>query len=117
MVGHTGDFSAAVQAVETLDECIGRIVETLARTGSQCLITADHGNVECMEDPSSGQPHTAHTCEPVPLVYIGPKQMNLADDGTLADVAPTLLDLMDLAVPKEMTGRSLIQTSEEVVAS
>ncbi len=108
MVGHTGMFEAAVSACGVLDECIGRIVEALAAAGGQCLITADHGNVECMKDPRSGQPHTAHTSGPVPLVYCGPRAITFAEGGLLSDVAPTLLALMDLSQPAEMTGRSLI---------
>ena len=112
MVGHTGIFSAAVKAVETLDECLGRIVAAVRDTDAQCLITADHGNVEQMSDANTGQAHTAHTCEPVPLVYVGARQLRFRDGGTLADVAPTLLTLLELPVPKEMTGRSLIDQAE-----
>jgi 2,3-bisphosphoglycerate-independent phosphoglycerate mutase len=108
MVGHTGVFDAAVQAVETLDACLARIHAALDAVSGQALITADHGNVERMSDPSTGQAHTAHTTEPVPLVYIGPRTIGLSDGGTLADVAPTLLALMDLPQPGEMTGRSLL---------
>ncbi len=107
MVGHTGVFRAAVAAVECLDQCLGRIEDALAATGGEMLITSDHGNVEKMHDPDSGQPHTAHTSEPVPLVHIGPERPALREGGTLGDVAPTLLDLMDIAQPAEMTGRSL----------
>jgi len=107
MVGHTGVFDAAVQAVEAVDLCIGRIVDAVERAGGECLITADHGNVEQMLDPDSGQPLTSHTTEPVPLIYVGPRQLRLADGGSLADVAPTLLHLMGLPQPAEMTGRSL----------
>jgi 2,3-bisphosphoglycerate-independent phosphoglycerate mutase len=113
MVGHTGVFDAAVAAVETLDRCLARIVEALEETGGQCLITADHGNVECMSDTSTGQAHTAHTTEPVPLVYAGPKSLRLAPEGgTLADVAPTLLALMDIPQPAEMTGHSLARVDD-----
>ena len=112
MVGHTGIFEAAVRAVETLDECLGRIVAAIRETNGECLITADHGNVEQMSDSSTGQPHTAHTCEPVPLVYVGQQRIRFRAGGTLADVAPTLLTLMHLPVPKEMTGRSLLDPSE-----
>ncbi len=108
MVGHTGIFDAAVQAVETLDECLGRLEAALAEVSGQMLITADHGNVEQMLDHVSEQAHTAHTSEPVPLVYLGPAALTLADQGTLADVAPTLLDLMHMDIPQEMTGRSLV---------
>ncbi|HSG89834.1 MAG TPA: 2,3-bisphosphoglycerate-independent phosphoglycerate mutase [Pseudomonadales bacterium] len=108
MVGHTGNFPAAVQAVETLDACLARIIEALEETGGQCLITADHGNVEQMSDAGTGQAHTAHTSGPVPLVYVGPRHLRLeTEGGTLADVAPTLLALMDVPQPEEMTGRSL----------
>ena len=86
--------------------------QRFATTDSQCLITADHGNVEQMSDTSTGQAHTAHTCEPVPLVYVGNRKVKLSSGGTLADVAPTLLTLMQLPVPAEMTGHSLIDTSE-----
>lgn len=111
MVGHTGVFDAAVKAVETLDTCLGRLETALSRVGGQMLITADHGNVEQMLDHVSEQAHTAHTSEPVPLVYIGPESVSFADHGTLADVAPTLLHLMHMDVPAEMTGRSLVTLS------
>lgn len=107
MVGHTGIFNAAVKAVEALDQCLGAITGALAEVGGQCLITADHGNVEQMLDYESGEPLTSHTCEPVPLVYFGPKDVQLRE-GSLADVAPTLLALMALPQPAEMTGHSLI---------
>lgn len=107
MVGHTGDFDAAQRAVETLDVCLCRVVEALRETNGQCLITADHGNVELMRDENTGQPHTAHTCELVPLLYVGPRAITLASNGVLADVAPTLLSLMELPKPREMTGRVL----------
>ena len=112
MVGHTGNFDAAVKAVETLDTCLARLEAAIEETGGQMLITADHGNVEQMEDKVSGQAHTAHTSEPVPLVYVGPQAVTLADGGTLADVAPTLLTLMHTTIPAEMTGRSLARISE-----
>ncbi|MBK82095.1 MAG: phosphoglycerate mutase (2,3-diphosphoglycerate-independent) [Gammaproteobacteria bacterium] len=109
MVGHTGDFDAAVAAVETLDECLGRLEAAIEECGGQMLVTADHGNVEKMRDHGTGQAHTAHTSEPVPLVYVGPQQVRFEADGALSDVAPTLLSLMHLEVPQEMTGRSLVQ--------
>jgi 2,3-bisphosphoglycerate-independent phosphoglycerate mutase len=112
MVGHTGIFEAAVAAVEVLDECLGRLEAAISEAGGQMLITADHGNVEQMTDAATGQVHTAHTSEPVPLVYIGPQQVRLRDGGTLADVAPSLLDLMHLEIPGEMTGRSLVEIRE-----
>ena len=109
MVGHTGVFSAAVSAVETLDKCLGRIVEALKANDGQCLITSDHGNVEQMANPVTGQAHTAHTCAPVPLIYVGARKVQLRSDGILSDVAPTLLELMDVDQPEEMTGRSLVR--------
>jgi 2,3-bisphosphoglycerate-independent phosphoglycerate mutase len=112
MVGHTGVFDAAVKAVETLDECLGRIETAIVEAGGQMLITADHGNVEQMRDHGTGQAHTAHTCEPVPLVYIGPQSVKLNSGGTLSDVAPTLLELMHLEKPAEMTGHSVAQLEE-----
>ena len=112
MVGHTGDFDAAVRAVETIDGCLARVLAALDRTGSECLITADHGNVERMRDVVTSQPHTAHTSNAVPLVYAGPRNVRFADSGSLADVAPTLLDLMGLAAPDAMTGRSLLASPE-----
>jgi 2,3-bisphosphoglycerate-independent phosphoglycerate mutase len=110
MVGHTGSLEATVAAVEKVDECVGRIVEaTLARGGS-LIVTADHGNAEQMKDPASGRPHTAHTNYTVPLVLVGERFRGgeLRDDGRLADVAPTLLEMMGLPQPPEMTGRSLL---------
>ena len=109
MVGHTGVFQAAVEAVECLDQCVGRIVAALDKVGGEALITADHGNVEQMEDLSTGQAHTAHTCEPVPFIYVGKRPATIREGGVLADVAPTLLTLMGLPVPAEMTGRSIIE--------
>ncbi len=107
MVGHTGIFSAAVQAVETLDHCLARITDALAAVDGECLITADHGNVESMLDDTTGQVLTAHTLMPVPLVYVGPRKVSMGSGGSLADVAPTLLYLSGTTQPAEMTGRSL----------
>ena len=109
MVGHTGVFSAAVAAVECLDSCVGRIVTALDKVGGEALITADHGNVEQMADESTGQAHTAHTCEPVPFIYVGKRPAKIRAGGVLADVAPTLLTLMGLPVPAEMTGTSIVE--------
>ena len=109
MVGHTGMLDAAIKAVEVIDACLGRITEALHAVGGQCLITADHGNVEQMLDETSGQPLTSHTNGPVPLVYVGPRQVRLAADGSLCDVAPTLLTLMELPQPPEMSGHSLVR--------
>ena len=109
MVGHTGKFDAAVKAVETLDQCLARLEAAVQASGGDMLITADHGNCEQMEDPHSGQPHTAHTTELVPLVYVGPKAVTLqAEGGKLSDIAPTLLKLMDLTQPAEMSGKPLL---------
>jgi 2,3-bisphosphoglycerate-independent phosphoglycerate mutase len=108
MVGHTGDFNAAVKACEAVDACMGRIISTLEKTGAECLITADHGNAEQMLDEKSGQAHTAHTCEPVPLIYVG-RNATPAATGTLSDISPTILHLMAMEQPEEMTGSVLMQ--------
>lgn len=108
MVGHTGDFNAAVKACEAVDTCMGRVVTALQKTGGECLITADHGNAEQMLDENSGQAHTAHTCEPVPLIYVG-RKATPATTGTLSDISPTLLHLMAMEQPEEMTGSVLMQ--------
>ena len=112
MVGHTGVFEAAVKAVECLDHCVGRIVAALDKVGGEALLTADHGNVEQMEDAMTGQAHTAHTCEPVPFIYIGKRNVRLREGGVLADVAPTMLTLLDMPVPAEMTGRSIVELND-----
>jgi 2,3-bisphosphoglycerate-independent phosphoglycerate mutase len=110
MVGHTGIFEATVKAVETVDSCVGRVVEEILAQGGAVLLIADHGNAEKMIDLATGQPHTAHTTNPVPFVLIleDGKVHKLREGGVLADVAPTILDLMDIPVPKAMTGKSLI---------
>jgi 2,3-bisphosphoglycerate-independent phosphoglycerate mutase len=107
MVGHTGDHAAAVAAIEAVDACLGRLVPAVERAGGALLITADHGNAERMFDPATGQPHTAHTANRVPVVLIG-GWADALRDGALADVAPTLLALMGLPRPAAMTGESLI---------
>jgi 2,3-bisphosphoglycerate-independent phosphoglycerate mutase len=107
MVGHTGVISAAVRAVETVDECLGRVLEAAGRRGGIALVTADHGNADQMIDYATGGPHTAHTLHPVPLVLWGAGPVPLRN-GILADVAPTLLQLLGLPQPSEMTGRSLL---------
>ncbi|MCP4841487.1 MAG: 2,3-bisphosphoglycerate-independent phosphoglycerate mutase, partial [Halieaceae bacterium] len=108
MVGHTGVYEAAIKAVETLDTCLGRVERALHEAGGQALITADHGNCEQMLDYESGQRHTQHTTDLVPLIYLGSKQRILkSSGGILADVAPTLLSMMDMQQPNEMTGNSL----------
>jgi 2,3-bisphosphoglycerate-independent phosphoglycerate mutase len=106
MVGHTGVLSAAIKAVEAVDRSIGRVVEALQQVGGECLITADHGNCEQMVDYDSGQAHTAHTSDPVPLIYVG-RNANVTDGGILSDIAPTMLTLMGMPVPAEMTGKLL----------
>jgi 2,3-bisphosphoglycerate-independent phosphoglycerate mutase len=107
MVGHTGSLPAAIKAVETVDAGLGRIAEAVAKQGGALLVTADHGNCEMMRDPITGGPHTAHTTNPVPVLLMGIGAGALRD-GRLADVAPTLLELMELPQPTEMTGKSLI---------
>ena len=110
MVGHTGKFDAAVKAVEAIDSCLARIVCALEKVDAEALITADHGNVELMTNPTTGQPHTAHTLWPVPLVYVSSRNGNATlSAGVLADLAPTLLHLMNLEQPAEMTGRNLVE--------
>ena len=110
MVGHTGNFDAAVTAVEAVDACLGRVEAALAKVGGVMIITADHGNAEMMSDPATGQAHTAHTTNRVPIVLVdGPADITrIAPSGKLADVAPTILDLMGLPQPREMTGHSLL---------
>ena len=107
MVGHTGDFNAAIEAVECIDECLGKILEACKSMKAHCFVTADHGNVECMYNSDSGQSHTAHTGNLVPLVYSGPEDLELSDRGSLADIAPTILDVMGLPIAHRMTGRNL----------
>ncbi len=109
MVGHTGSLPAAIKAVETVDTALGRIAEAIDKAGGALLVTADHGNCELMRDPDTGGPHTAHTTNPVPLVLLGARNRALFAEGRLADIAPTLLELMELPKPKEMTGASLLQ--------
>lgn len=108
MVGHTGVFSAAVKAVEAVDTCLGRVYDAVMAQKGHMLVTADHGNVEQMQDYVSGQVHTQHTTELVPFIYVGPTQAVIAEGGVLADVAPTLLNLMQLPIPEEMKGKNLI---------
>jgi 2,3-bisphosphoglycerate-independent phosphoglycerate mutase len=108
MVGHSGNLQAAEKAVETVDSCLGRLKAALAKKGGAMLITADHGNAEMMFDPATGQPHTAHTTLPVPLVLVGRDKTSVTlDNGRLADIAPTVLALLGLPQPIAMTGRNL----------
>ncbi len=110
MVGHTGSLPAAIRAVQAVDGGLGRIEEAVRRQGGTLLVTADHGNAELMRDPETGGPHTAHTTNPVPVLLVGERATAL-HDGRLADIAPTLLALMGLPQPAEMTGASLIGES------
>lgn len=108
MVGHTGDFDAAVKAVEAVDKCLEQIVAAVEEAGAELLITADHGNVEQMLDPKTKQPLTSHTSGPVPLVYVGNSGRQFISAGSLSDLAPTLLSLLDMPIPEEMTGKVLL---------
>ncbi|WP_300434937.1 2,3-bisphosphoglycerate-independent phosphoglycerate mutase [uncultured Mameliella sp.] len=108
MVGHTGDLQAAMKACEAVDDGLGQVVDKLEQTGGALLVIADHGNCETMVDPETGGPHTAHTTNLVPVILYGAPGVEKLRDGRLADVAPTLLQLMDLPQPEEMTGESLI---------
>ena len=110
MVGHTGIMSAAVKAAEAVDKCLGRLEDAIKRAGGVMLVTADHGNCELMKDEKTGAPYTAHTTFKVPVVlFNGPKGATLRDGGRLADLAPTLLQLLGLKQPAEMTGKSLLK--------
>ncbi|QDH68851.1 2,3-bisphosphoglycerate-independent phosphoglycerate mutase [Marilutibacter alkalisoli] len=109
MVGHTGVFEAAVKAAEAVDTAIGSIRAAVHEAGGALLVTADHGNLEMMRDPETGQPHTAHTVGPVPFAYDGPRKATLRSGGALRDVAPTILDLLGLPKPDEMSGQSLLE--------
>lgn len=114
MVGHSGDFAAAVKAIEFLDVCLGRVWEAMQQVNGQMLVTADHGNAEMMADETTGQVHTAHTSNLVPLLYASDVMVadhiaHCKEGGVLADIAPTMLSLMGLAIPQEMTGRPLVE--------
>jgi len=108
MVGHTGDLQAAIAACEAVDHGLGQVLEALEQAGGAMIVTADHGNCETMIDPETGGAHTAHTLNPVPVILVGGPEGARLHDGRLADLAPTLLQLMALEQPTEMTGRSLI---------
>jgi 2,3-bisphosphoglycerate-independent phosphoglycerate mutase len=123
MVGHTGKIGATTEAIQTVDHCVGRLMEATNRIGGTLVITADHGNAEVMQGPD-GRPWTAHTTNPVPLILVeGEKRkvpghgtdVHLRSGGGLADVAPTLLDILDLEQPATMTGQTLIQPSDQGV--
>lgn len=120
MVGHTGQIPATITAIETVDNCLGRLIESIGKVGGTTIITADHGNAEYMLD-EEGNPWTAHTTNPVPLILVeGEKvkipgygaNVELRSDGKLADIAPTILEILQLPQPSEMTGRSLIKVAE-----
>ncbi len=108
MVGHTGVYEAAVKACEAVDECIGRVTDSLKKVGGECLITADHGNAERMKDLTTGVAYTAHTNLPVPLIYFG-RQAEAVSGGKLSDLAPTILSLIGMDIPAEMTGKVLFK--------
>ena len=112
MVGHTGNFEATVKAIEALDKCLDRVVDSIQRVGGELLITADHGNAEQMRNPETNQAHTAHTSNPVPLIYIG-RPAILSDNGALSDITPTMLHLMGIEKPIEMGGDSLVSLVSE----
>ena len=112
MVGHTGNFDATVKAIEALDKCLARVFKAMQKIDGEMLITADHGNAEMMANRETHQPHTAHTINPVPLIYVG-RELKLLNQGALSDIAPTMLELMGLTQPSEMTGRSLIDHDHE----
>ncbi len=115
MVGHTGNFDATVKAIEALDSCLGRIIPVLEKIGGEALISADHGNAEQMMGEDTGQAHTAHTMNPVPLIYVGKRNIKFidAEDGALSDLAPSMIQLMDMDQPSEMGGRSLLEIESE----
>jgi 2,3-bisphosphoglycerate-independent phosphoglycerate mutase len=114
MVGHTGKMEAAIKAVETIDHCLERVIDAILKQGGELLLTADHGNIEKMCDVNSGQAHTAHTTNLVPFIYVGERQLKMTEAvGILADVAPTMLHLLNLPQPPEMTGHTLVQLAEE----
>jgi 2,3-bisphosphoglycerate-independent phosphoglycerate mutase len=109
MVGHTGKMDAAIKAVETLDVCLQRVTDAILKVNGECLITADHGNVELMVDPNTGGPVTSHTNGPVPLVHVSKQGKKTSlNEGRLSDIAPTLLTMLDMDIPSEMTGKNLI---------
>jgi 2,3-bisphosphoglycerate-independent phosphoglycerate mutase len=108
MVGHTGDLAAGIKACEAVDQGLGQVLQALQAAGGAMIVTADHGNCETMINPETGGPHTAHTLNPVPVALVGGPTGAQLRDGRLADLAPTILDLMGLEKPEEMTGHSLI---------
>lgn len=113
MVGHTGNFDATVKAIEVIDHCLSKIIPALIDVGGEALITSDHGNAEVMFDEGTKQPHTAHTHELVPCIYVGRKARFIKTNGKLSDISPTMLYLMDIPKPQEMTGESLLELEKE----
>jgi 2,3-bisphosphoglycerate-independent phosphoglycerate mutase len=112
MVGHTGNFEASVKACEVIDECLGKVVDAALAKNGRVLITADHGNIEQLIDYDTGKPHTAHTTNLVPLILVDEEHKSVElKQGSASDVAPTVLQLLDIPQPAEMTGRSLILES------
>jgi 2,3-bisphosphoglycerate-independent phosphoglycerate mutase len=111
MVGHTGNLAAAISAIEAVDRCLANVIDAIDASGGEILITADHGNAEQMRDESTGQSHTAHTMNPVPLVFHG-RPARMSETGSLQDIAPTMLYLLGLPQPAVMTGRSLLQLTD-----
>jgi 2,3-bisphosphoglycerate-independent phosphoglycerate mutase len=110
MVGHTGNLEAAVTAVETIDHCLSRIVQAVRSAGGELIVTADHGNAEEMWNAELNEPHTAHTCNPVPVIVVSDlKGMRLHEGGSLKDIAPTMIGMLGVEKPKEMTGQDLRQ--------
>ena len=109
MVGHTGVLSAAIKAIEVVDECMGKVVDAVESMHGNIFILADHGNADIMIDEKTGEPYTAHTTNPVPFILVSDEKHKLREGGCLADVAPTLLELMGIPQPKEMTGKSLLE--------
>jgi 2,3-bisphosphoglycerate-independent phosphoglycerate mutase len=109
MVGHSGNLEATVKAIETIDACLGRIQKSIQNGNGELLITADHGNAEQMFDPCTHQPHTAHTSNLVPFIYMGREAEIINKNGKLSDIAPTILTLMNLPIPSDMTGQTLLK--------
>ena len=112
MVGHTGILKAAISAVEAVDVCVERVEVAVKKAGGVLVVTADHGNVETMLDSETGEPHTAHTCNPVRCLLVGDNLEEVRlENGKLADIAPTMLELMGLKIPPEMSGKSLLRST------
>ena len=109
MLGHTGEFDAVVKALECVDENLGKIINSLEKINGEMVIIADHGNAEKMYNEDTGQAHTAHTCAPVPFIYMGNKSKVTNKNGALTDVAPTILYLLGVEIPSEMTGKTLLE--------